>query len=83
MGKSFGTWGEDLAAEYLERLGWQFIRLRGSTYYRDPGKAMQGVMRELGAHDIHPAVRAETSVSSDLVEEVRRRAEALLAEKKE
>lgn len=67
----------------LERLGWQFIRLRGSTYYRDPGKAMQSVMQELGAHDIHPAVRAETSVSSDLVEEVRRRAEALLAEKKE
>ena len=67
----------------LERLGWQFIRLRGSTYYRDPGKAMRGVMHELEAHDIHPAVRAETSVSSDLVEEVRRRVEALLAEKKE
>ena len=67
----------------LERLGWQFIRLRGSAYYRDPQKAMQGVMRELGAYDIHPAVRAETSVSSDLVEEVRRRAEELLEEKKE
>ncbi|EPH00236.1 hypothetical protein HMPREF1531_02344 [Propionibacterium sp. oral taxon 192 str. F0372] len=25
MGKSFGTWGEDLAAEYLERLGWQIV----------------------------------------------------------
>ncbi|BEU87092.1 hypothetical protein TAMA11512_05560 [Selenomonas sp. TAMA-11512] len=66
----------------LERLGWQFIRLRGSTYYRDPAQAMQGVMRELEAHDIHPAVRVETSVSSDLVEEVRRRAEAYLPAKK-
>ena len=65
----------------LERLGWQFIRLRGSTYYRNPGKAMQGVMRELEAHDIHPATPADTVVRSDLVEEVRRRAEIYLSKK--
>ena len=66
----------------LERLGWQFIRLRGSTYYRDPHKAMQGVRRELEAHDIHPAAPADTVVHGDLVEEVRRRAEAYLPPQK-
>ena len=64
----------------LERLGWQFIRLRGSAYYRNPKGTMAAVRRKLEAHDIHPAARG-TSAGSDLVKEVQRRAEKYLQEK--
>lgn len=30
-----------------ERLGWRFIRIRGSEYFRDPAKAMKRVVSEL------------------------------------
>ena len=65
----------------LERLGWQFIRLRGSAYYRNPKGTMAAVRRKLEAHDIHPAARTGTSAGSDLVKEVQRRAEKYLQEK--
>ena len=38
----------------LERLGWRFIRIRGSEFYRDPKKAMERVCRELEEFGIHP-----------------------------
>jgi len=33
----------------LERLGWKFIRIRGTEYFRDPKKAMNRVFGELAA----------------------------------
>ena len=65
----------------LERLGWQFIRLRGSAYYRNPKGTMAAVRRKLEAHDIHPVARTGTSAGSDLVKEVQRRAEKYLPTK--
>lgn len=38
----------------LERIGWSFIRLRGSEYFRDPEKAMNRVVRELEELGIYP-----------------------------
>ena len=38
----------------LERLGWQFIRIRGSEYYRDPEKAMARVIGQLEQAGIAP-----------------------------
>lgn len=38
----------------LERLGWRFIRIRGSEYYRNPDMAMERVITELGDHGIEP-----------------------------
>ena len=67
----------------LERLGWRFIRLRGSAYYRDPQGAMKWVRKELEEHHIHPtSVNCETHTSDVLVDEVRRRAAELLATEK-
>lgn len=67
----------------LERLGWRFIRLRGSVYYRDPQGAMKWVRKELEEHHIHPtSVNCETHTSDVLVDEVRRRAAELLATEK-
>lgn len=38
----------------LERLGWRFIRIRGSEYYRNPEKAMERVITELAEFGIKP-----------------------------
>ena len=38
----------------LERLGWRFIRIRGSEYYRYPEKAMKRVIQDLNDYGIYP-----------------------------
>lgn len=40
--------------QQLERLGWRFIRIRGSTYFRDPAKAIDQVVQRLEAFGIDP-----------------------------
>jgi len=44
--------------EVLERLGWRFIRIRGSQYFRDPGGTMRRVVQRLQDLDIDPAGQA-------------------------
>lgn len=48
----------------LERLGWRFIRIRGSEYYRAPEETMERVVSELTAFGIEPET-AEDSNSSE------------------
>ena len=38
----------------LERAGWQFVRIRGGDFYRDPAWAMEPVWAELERLDIKP-----------------------------
>lgn len=38
----------------LERLGWRFIRIRGSEYYSNPEKTMERVIAELTNYGIEP-----------------------------
>ncbi len=38
----------------LERLGWRFIRIRGSAFFRDPEKVMQSVFKKLEEAGIPP-----------------------------
>lgn len=38
----------------LERLGWSFIRIRGSEYYRNPETTMKRVLSELTTYKIFP-----------------------------
>lgn len=38
----------------LERLGWRFIRIRGSEFYKEPEKTMEWVFDELDSYDIKP-----------------------------
>ena len=54
----------------LERLGWRFIRIRGSEYYRDPKKCLQRVCKELEELDIHPQ-SARQQEDNDLLHRVR------------
>lgn len=38
----------------LERLGWRFIRIRGSEYYRYPEETMERVIKQLSEYGIEP-----------------------------
>ncbi|MGN0038687.1 MAG: AAA domain-containing protein, partial [Coriobacteriales bacterium] len=63
----------------LERLGWRFVRIRGSEYYRNPDKTIERVVEELSAFGLKPAEAVDAAeaagkaVSSDLLDRVRRR----------
>ena len=46
--------GEDMSRQaILERLGWRFVRIRGSEFFRDPEGAMRPVFERLQALEIH------------------------------
>ena len=66
----------------LERLGWRFIRIRGSEYYRDTEQTMERVKDELSNYDIEPeettTVDEESQNDTDLLKRVRQRAAMIL-----
>ena len=67
----------------LERLGWRFIRIRGSEYYRYPEKTMERVFRELSDFGIYPESMVEApseADSSELLSRVKIRAAQLFDE---
>jgi very-short-patch-repair endonuclease len=79
--------GEDLERQaVLERLGWRFLRLRGSEFFRKPDATMKRVFEKLDAMEIRPAGSRETgsesadATSSDTIDEVIRRAAELRAQ---
>lgn len=49
----------------LERLGWRFIRIRGSEFYRNPAEAINRVINELTVYDIEPEQQYEELKSED------------------
>lgn len=56
----------------LERLGWRFIRIRGSEYFRAPQTTIDRVVQDLTALDIFPESNSSngsmsTTVKSDLI----------------
>jgi hypothetical protein len=65
----------------LERLGWRFIRIRGSAFFRDPERTMQGVfdkLDELGI--VREGTPSLTTTDEDsLVSQIIRRASELRA----
>ncbi len=57
---------DDMARQaVLERLGWRFVRIRGSQFFRNPDKAMEPVFARLRELEIL-AEGAQTSVSSNM-----------------
>lgn len=77
---------EDMARQaILERIGWQFVRIRGSLFFRDPDKAMESVYKRLHELDITPQITVpecanDINERSELVERVIRRAEEIRRE---
>ena len=67
----------------LERLGWRFIRIRGSEYYRNPAQTIERVVSELIAAGIQPEASDIAGGSREkdaLLEKVKMRAGQLLCE---
>lgn len=66
----------------LERLGWRFIRIRGSEYYRDPDKTMERVISELKNNGIEPegapVVQETETRGTELLRRVKQRAFAII-----
>lgn len=72
---------EDLERQaILERLGWTFLRIRGSLFFRDEERALAPVYRRLEELNIAPKRVAEaeaTVTESEVIERVIQRAEEL------
>jgi very-short-patch-repair endonuclease len=68
----------------LERLGWIFVRIRGSIFFRDPDAAMAPVfnkLKDLGIEPLGPLSQDEIpQVESVLVNEIRTNAARLRAQ---
>ena len=76
---------EDMARQaVLERIGWRFVRVRGSQFFRDPDSAMRPVLETLSEIGIFPERDIEFSTApptaSDLVDRVKRHATEILCE---
>ncbi|HXB01279.1 MAG TPA: DUF559 domain-containing protein [Opitutaceae bacterium] len=75
---------DDIARQaVLERLGWTFVRIRGSIFFRNEDRALEPVFRRLEELGIPPELKTGTTVSPDarneLIERVIREAEKLRA----
>lgn len=64
----------------LERLGWRFIRVRGSEYYSNPEETIKKIIRELSEFDIKTEKIDETHPKNLLKEKLVKRAEEILKE---
>ena len=61
----------------LERIGWRFIRIRGSQYFRNPESEMKRVIEQLNIMEIYPEddkIVTNKNRTSDLLEKVKRKA---------
>jgi very-short-patch-repair endonuclease len=77
---------DDMARQaVLERLGWRFIRIRGSQFFRDPEGAMAMVLAKIRAAGIEPQSDESTIISTttaqgqELVERLIRRCAGIAA----
>jgi very-short-patch-repair endonuclease len=72
---------EDMGRQaILERLGWKFVRIRGSLFFRDEERAMEPVFRRLDDLTIAPSsvgTIAAASIEDPVIEVVKRRAQEL------
>ncbi len=66
----------------LERLGWRFIRIRGSEYFRNPEKTIERVLENLTSLGIMPedtSLETNARDESDLLKRVKIRAAQILS----
>ncbi|PKM88460.1 MAG: hypothetical protein CVU87_07490 [Firmicutes bacterium HGW-Firmicutes-12] len=71
----------------LERLGWKFIRIRGSVFYRNPEETKNWIISELDSHGISPnfitfeeTPETESSINNETINRIKRRAEQIRRE---
>lgn len=69
--------------EVLERCGWEFIRIRGSKYFKNPEKTMQEIIEKLNEKEILPEkIKNENAnkESYEIIEEIKNRAFQIMKE---
>ncbi len=67
----------------LERLGWHFVRIRGTAFFRNPEAAMKPVFEKLENFGIQPENPIDTQpkpTSNYLLEQIKRRASEILSQ---
>lgn len=65
---------EDMARQaILERLGWRFVRIRGSVFFRNPDRALKPVFERLNALGIKPEGAETPDPDSRMDDEVSER----------
>ncbi len=64
----------------LERLGWHFLHVRGSAYYRDPESALDRLVEELRTLGLLPEEEGSDEEGSLLATRIQERAFALVEE---
>jgi very-short-patch-repair endonuclease len=73
---------DDMARQaVLERLGWRFVRIRGSQFFRDPSAAIAPVfdrLTELGIVADRETIVTPTADSSELIDRVKERARQIV-----
>ena len=79
---------EDMARQaVLERIGWRFVRIRGSQFFRDPDGAMKPVFETLSDMGIAPRTELASvdapAAKTDLLDRIKRRAAEILASMEE
>ena len=67
----------------LERCGWQFIRIRGSRYFKNPEAVMNKVMEELNQKGIYPENTGDKKIlikEMKLLDKIKNRASEIIRE---
>lgn len=78
--------GDDMERQaVLERLGWTFVRIRGSVFFRDPQRAMKPVFAKLQDLEIQPSATGPSdplsnTAGNESTERVTRRAAQIRSE---
>ena len=64
----------------LERLGWKFIRIRGSVFFRNQDLEMEKVFTRLNELGILPESTSDLEITddSDLIQKIKTRSQELL-----
>lgn len=66
----------------LERIGWKFIRIRGSRFFRNPDKTMLEIYDELSQKGIYPedsiSEEDKNKIETEILEKIKHRAQILL-----
>ena len=63
----------------LERLGWRFIRIRGSEYYRDKEETMDDVFTRIHVLGIQPsAIKHQGADPTPLLDSIKQKAAQLI-----
>lgn len=54
----------------LERLGWRFIRIRGSEFFRDENSSMEKIIKRLNELEIYPEESDDNSYDNDILKNI-------------